>query len=163
MANKKEKPVPFPLSVFFTQIGKYNIPVLDGKNTSFGYFKDIGYCAFWTCVLKDKVPAYGLPKSKRKFIFGRAKLGLSAGDRFDRMSYEQSAEYIPPADKPVYKHMWNAMLQKGANVYAVRPSTLSEVQRWIASHPVQCKHLKFFEVKKKVYSRDLSHHEPTSP
>lgn len=103
------------------------MPVLKGPATIV-QFKD-GHYAFWTAVFKKRV-------GKRWRVWGRAKVGLSAGDRFDRMKRECREAYIPKDDRPAYKSMWENM-GRGANVKYVRPTTEKELKRWMDEHPDQ--------------------------
>lgn len=116
-------------TTFSTRIGEFDVPVIDGA-ASLVRFED-GDFAFWTAVFKKKV-------GKRWRVWGRARVGLSAGDRFDRMKRECRAAHIPKEDRPEYRRMWE-MLGRGANVKCVRPSTDREVKRWIDKHPEQAK------------------------
>lgn len=115
-----------------TRIGRFDVPLRMGKWQMVIAFKN-GYFAFWTAVFKK-------PVAGRKKIWGRAQVGLSAGDRFDRMKRECRAGWIPAEDRPEYKRMWEAM-GRGANVKFVRPSTRAELKRWLDTHPVQEKQL----------------------
>jgi hypothetical protein len=123
-----------PLDRFTTKIGKYSILVKSGKKASLAYFSDIGDCAFWTCVLRNLARDYFNFNKEKRVIIGRAKVGLSAGDRFDRMRYERKALYIPKEDRPIYEYMWKDMMEEGYNVDYIRPSTLTEVKRWFTTH-----------------------------
>lgn len=117
------KPPPFT-----TQIGRYKVPVLVNGVQTIERFRD-GYYAFWTAVLKKSV-------DKRWRVIGRAKVGYSAGDRFDRMKRECRAGWIPKEDRPEYKNMWE-MMGHGANIKYIRSSTKAELRRWMDSHPKQ--------------------------
>jgi hypothetical protein len=116
------KPPPFT-----TSIGRHAVPVR-GVFQTVVRFRD-GHYAFWTAVFKRRVES-------RWRIIGRAKVGLSAGDRFDRMKRERYAAWIPKEDRPEYAKLWN-MMDGGANVRFVRPSTKHELKRWMRAHPVQ--------------------------
>lgn len=112
---------------FTTIVGEHVVPVSD-KDQCIVRFKD-GYYAFWTAVFKKKV-------GKRWRVWGRAKVGLSAGDRFDRMKRECRASYIPKEDRPEYKKMWE-MMGRGSNIRFIRPSTKTELNKWMRLHPEQ--------------------------
>lgn len=113
-----------------TRIGKFDVPV-KGRVRVIVIFEQP--YVFWTAVWKR--PVNGKTK-----LYGRAVVGLSAGDRFDRMRLESRAAHIPKEDRPIYAMYWRAM-QGGANVSHVRPSTTREINRWMRLHPVQ---MKFF-------------------
>lgn len=111
-----------------TRIGAFLVPVLEAP-AAVGLFPDGHYYAFWTAVFKKRI-------GKRWRVWGRARVGLSAGDRFDRMGRESRAAYIPKEDRQEYKRMWENM-GRGANVKYVRPSTRAEVAKWLRTHPNQ--------------------------
>jgi hypothetical protein len=98
--------------------------------------KEAGVYAFWTAMLQQPVKLDG---KTRKRIFGRAKIGLSAGDRFDRMRLEMKTDRSAE-DRRIYRKFWYLLLRKGANVRYVRPSTLKEVRAWMKSHQTDAKH-----------------------
>lgn len=115
---------------FTTKIGKYTVPVKKHNQPSILVFKDNIY-AFWTCVYKKKV--YG-----KKRVWGRAQIGLSAGDRFDRMKRERRTCKVKE-DRAIYNHFWVDQMKYGENVAYVRPSTWPEIKKWRDLHPDQWK------------------------
>lgn len=113
----------------FVMVGKEAVDVCLPKRIPIITFTD-GQYVFWTAIFANPVDG------KRK-IWGRARVGLSAGDRFDRMRYERYADDIPKADHRIYHNMWFEQLQQGRNIKYIRPSTLREVARWMNTHPKQ--------------------------
>lgn len=111
-----------------TRIGKCIVPVHNHQSCHILTFSGVeaGPYAFWTAVFKKAV-------GQRTQVWGRARVGLSAGDRFDRMLRESVSRSIPSADRKAYREMWQ-MMSAGKNVAYVRPSTLWEVMHWLTSH-----------------------------
>ncbi len=120
-------------ATFFTKVGNYEIPVMNAHRPTLVSFEDCsnagksGPCAFWTAVFKKKT------KNGRTAIWGRAKIGLSAGDRFDRMGRKSELDSVPKDDVPIYKAMFEEM-GRGRNIKLIRPSTDAEVYQWLRTH-----------------------------
>ena len=60
-------------------------------------------------------------------------MGLSAGDRFDRMEKERRQAKDPEARRS-YQRFWTQYLKAGRNIKYIRPSTAKEVARWAKTH-----------------------------
>jgi hypothetical protein len=124
-----------------TKIGRNHVPVRGNWATLVPFAagahgkKEAGVFAFWTAVIGP----VKLDGKTRKRIFGRAKVGLSAGDRFDRMRFEMKSARDAD-DRRIYRRFWYLLLRKGANVRYVRPSTLKEVRAWMKSHQADARH-----------------------
>ena len=104
------------------KIGKNIVPVMDGKTiATFTFGKagepDAGTYHFWTavCIQKRMTDDNG----KSPLIWGRAKVGLDAGERFRRMEGVRG-----------YASCWRTLKR----VVYVRPSTMKEVRSWLDSH-----------------------------
>ncbi len=123
------------LGEFETKVGEFWVPVLMPAKVHVVVFKE-GVFTFWTAMLKK-------PVGGKQKIWGRAVVGLTAGDRFDRMKIECRASYIPKEWHAEYKDWWNNKLKRGANVAYIRPSTSKEIARWLKTHPDdKCKRYK---------------------
>lgn len=118
-----------------TIVGGKEVVVKKFEKPAIVHFKDklngTGPFCFWTAVFKVK-------SEGKKKLMGRARVGLSAGDRFDRMEKESIASYIPIEDRLVYRKMWR-MMGKGKNLAYIRPSNRSEVKKWMKEHPEHAK------------------------
>ena len=125
------------------RIGSYVVPVRGKWATLVTFWagehgrKDCGEYAFWTARLKHPVVRTTGGRSRR--VIGRALVGHSAGDRFDRMSREMRTAKSKEA-REANRELWERILRKGQNVAYVRPSTLAEVRRWADSHESDVKH-----------------------
>lgn len=119
---------------YFTKVGACDVPVIGAKKPTISCFEDgyggkMGVFAFWTAEFKKKVRG-------RNKIWGRARVGLPAGDRFDRMGRKSELESVPKDDVPIYKALFNDM-GKGRNIKLIRPSTDEEVYQWLKTHSSQ--------------------------
>ena len=65
-------------------------------------------------------------------IIARARVGLDAGERFDRMCME--ARSTTGATKRVYEQLWYDFFQEGKAIKFIRPSLLEEVSLWGDAH-----------------------------
>lgn len=113
---------------FKVKVGKYAVSVVGADRPTLVRFRNAakgknGVFSFWTAVLK---------KGATRKIWGRSQVGMSAGDRFDRMERQSRGE-VPKEDQVIYGRMW-AMMNKGANISHIRPTTHSELFRWLNSH-----------------------------
>lgn|SRR3990167_6232144 len=112
------------------KVGKYIVPVKTSKAAIVHFSSgaqgksESGDYSFWAAVIKGS--------RGKKAIFGRARVGLDAGDRFDRMQYEQKTARSK-ADRVAYSNMWK-MLGEGKNIEYIRPVTTAELLRWIITH-----------------------------
>lgn len=94
--------------------------------------KEMGEFAFWTAVLKKKRRSKDRKRWIRR-VTGRAQVGYSAGDRFDRTRFE-SKTARDQETRDAYHHLWYPVMGSGKNIAYIRPSTLREVRRWLAGH-----------------------------
>lgn len=106
---------------------------------------EAGEYAFWVAVLKRKVK---LDSTYRMQIFGRAKVGLDAGDRFSRMAQEQRFAKSK-ADRQVYRKFWNDLMKRGANVQHIRPAMYQEIKVWLDSHKKDSPYIKSIRIEGK--------------
>ena len=87
-----------------------------------GLKDNVGIYAFWTAHCYDGGR-----------VTGRARIGLSAGDRFDRMFYEQrKAETV--SDRRAYATMLHDRMGGGKKVDYISPSSLATVKEWVKDH-----------------------------
>jgi hypothetical protein len=129
---RKKKPnrtTPVEQPTYFTKVGKSMVPVYGAEQPTLLAFLEArrgkgGIYAFWTAEYK-KPDANGSDK-----VWGRAKVGLPAGDRFDRMAVEQ---HTAASGRSAYARTWRSM-RAGSNVKLIRPSTDEEVYRWLKTH-----------------------------
>jgi hypothetical protein len=117
---------------FTVKVGKFDVPVIGAERPTLVRFYKArpdknGVFAFWTAIYKE-------PVDGKKSVWGRAKIGMDAGDRFARMEYERKAKYISKDDQKVYERTWTVRLKAGANLKMLRPSTEKEVLLWLDSH-----------------------------
>jgi hypothetical protein len=130
-----------------TQVGAYSVEVMDAHKAAIVYFKsgahgtkEAGYFAFWTAVLKT---------GKKRRIWGRASVGLSAGDRMDRMQFEMH-ESKDPDDRRIYGRFWTQLLRRGKNICFIRPSTKAEIAKWMRGHVSDAVHAYHITVSRRV-------------
>lgn len=119
-------------ATYYTKVGSCSVPVIGAEKPTIAAFAGAkrgkgGVYAFWTAEFK-KAAGNG----KRK-LWGRAKIGLSAGDRFDRMGYERHEKSLSAGDRAIYDYYWKSM-GAGKNVKLIRPSTEREVYMWLKTH-----------------------------
>lgn len=110
-------------------IGSRKVPLMLGAGVTELYFmagvhgkKERGFYRFWTCVGADRFGSIE--------IIGRARRGLSPGDRFARM-HPSRTKRNPPSHRRIYTRMYKRLQ---ASAWYVRPSTEREVARWAEGH-----------------------------
>jgi len=130
---------------FHTKVGAYRIPVRGLYATLILFHsgehgrKEAGWYAFWTAVLKKPVLTRDGTRRFRK-VFGRARVGESAGDRLDRMRFEMNHPAQKPQARQAYRRSWLQVLQQGGNIAYIRPSTISEIRHWMKDHKADAPH-----------------------
>jgi hypothetical protein len=124
---------------YLTHIGRHVVPVRNAKFVSIVSFaggahgkKERGHYLFWTAVLKGR--------AKRRFITGRARVFLQAGDRFDRMKREMKNMKFSKETRDAYRGIWHSM-NGGARVKYIRPASASAIAKWFASHGSDARHV----------------------
>ena len=119
---------------FTTRVGKFDVAVPHAAQPCLVAFKGStagkdGIYAFWTAVFKKAV------NGKRKVI-ARARVGLPAGERFERMRIQSKgpgAKGISKEDRAIYARFY-AAIGAGANLKCIRPSTGRELAKWLKGH-----------------------------
>lgn len=116
---------------FFAKVGKANVPVVCAESPTLVHFRNAqrgknGMYAFWTAEFKK-------PMDGKAAVWGRAKIGLCAGDRFARMEIERRTASVQ-AGKHVYEDYWTRLMRAGNNIKQIRPSTSHELLLWLDSH-----------------------------
>lgn len=81
-----------------------------------------GFYAFWTVVNKEG-----------RVVTARARVGLPAGERFDRMAVELRHSESQN-DRIEYAQFFYNIMDSGRAVDYIRPATREEVKRWADSH-----------------------------
>lgn len=89
---------------------------------------NVGVYAFWVAVCNKADQG----------IIGRVRVGLSAGDRFDRMFVEERRTPSWEA-RFEYAKMLHQEMGGGEKIRYIRPATISDVKKWVASHQDDCK------------------------
>lgn len=113
---------------FQTVVGEYLVDVCDAEYPTLmrmrhGKKDNVGVYAFWTAVCRKDGGG----------ITGRARVGLSAGDRFDRMFIaERQTDSV--AARRTYAAMLHEQMGSGAKIKFIRPSNIAEVRSWVNSH-----------------------------
>lgn len=109
------------------RVGKREIPVVPLSQTLVTFSagahgrKEKGVYAFWHISGEDQWGPWA--------VWGRARKGLSPGDRFDRMRIEQ-LEAKKSATRKAYARAFK-MAQNGSQI---RPATMREVAGWASTH-----------------------------
>jgi len=144
-----------------TMVGKVSVPVVNAEYATIMTFRagDLGQFErgdflFWTAVLWKKYRWKGYegkwkPRTMGQ-ILGRARAILPPGDRFDRMRIEMKTDPQKEA-RDIYGDWWHRLLRKGNNIKFIRPSTKSEVMRWLKGH----KHDAKFVTRLLINGRDI--------
>lgn len=130
-------------------IGHRKIPLVVGDGLTEVYFsggvhgrKERGVYRFWTCHGEDRFGPWT--------IIGRARMRLSPGDRFARMTPERTRAN-PPAHRRIYAQMFR--LANGT-AFCIKPSTERELARWAAAHVEDCKFISgTCRIRGRVYKR----------
>ncbi len=110
----------------YTRVGTFCVPVVKSKFVTIVQFRagahgrqERGDFCFWRIVFKHRAQS-GSYKGARGLI-GRAAPFYPPGERFERLARE-----VP--------YLWDAVLERGANVQYIRPANRKEVQRWFDTH-----------------------------
>jgi hypothetical protein len=126
------------------RIGKATVPLRDGNWPTLAVFRagehgtgEAGHYHFWTAVLMSPVK---VKDRVRKLVIGRSQALHDPGERFERIGKEAKL-YESTEDREHCRVTWLEVLESGLNVAYVRPSTLAEVRRWIATHPADARHI----------------------
>jgi hypothetical protein len=117
------------MTTMTTRIGRFIVPVRHANKVLLGFVSggyELGWYAFWTAMFEKAV-------DRRRNVIVRARVGFSAGERFERIGRERTAAYIHPVARKEYGRLWKAM-GAGRNIKYVRAATVREVERWLASH-----------------------------
>ena len=113
---------------FDTVVGEHIVPVRGAEHPTLmtmraGAKDNVGIYAFWTAVCRKDGSG----------VTGRARIGLPAGDRFDRMFIgERTTDSV--ADRRAYASMLHDLMGSGGKIKFIRPSELAEVRNWVNSH-----------------------------
>lgn len=121
-----------------TKVGKYKVQIKNPEYPSIVTFssgekgrREKGHYAFWTAVVR---------RGKKGRLWGRARLILSAGDRFDRMKYEMN-NASDKEDRRIYRKHYVDFLGRGGNIKYIRPSTIKEICRWCDTHESDARYI----------------------
>lgn len=128
------------------KVGKRAIPVVPLPETLVTFSagahgrKEKGVYAFWHISGEDQWGTWA--------IWGRARKGLSPGDRFDRMRREQ-LKAKGAATRKAYARSFK-LAQNGSQI---RPATMREVARWVDTHKEDAKFITKILWRGKSYAR----------
>ena len=116
------------------KVGKRVIPVMEGRTVAvFSAGRagpsEKGIYHFWTAVCIDK--------KRTKEICGRNLIKLDAGERFRRIGKETKSASTA-AVRRAYKKSWTVL----QGIVYVRPTTVMEASRWLATHEEDAIYLK---------------------
>jgi hypothetical protein len=138
----KNKPMRLPS---LTLVGEEYVPVRGANFPTLVYFRagehglsEAGAFHFWTAVLSEPRRFKG---KLRKVSIGRAFAVQPPGERFHRFMRDAVIS-VDPEEREHNVGLWNFVIEAGRNISFIRPSTVTEVRRWMSAHDTDTQYAK---------------------